>query len=441
VDAVVEEGQKVGVIDDPEAQRDNQKQRLSLEVANTLMDDNPSAVITAVENGSLQGLSADQENRLKEAARNRIARLGEINNRKRLSQASVQFQDFTNKTINGEMTWREADNFERQVENDEDLTDEQKRLGVEFAQTVKSTLTKPRDVRFEQDVQGRVQNIRAREEAQDRAEEQGIVEADESGGSDDPDAEIPSETEKLEKYNDLVIRFRDFTKNDEDELTQGNSLTKLLRYQADVADALDKGHITQSEAQQFSEKVTPVIRKKIENEIEDTWFGGLTSEDVYAPALQQHAEFFRNNPDLNTLENRKIAFRRTIEIADELGLDEQPSGEASIKDIEERRERIRNLGSAVINEFIQSKDPSIRSTDDLPDKLITRDGETINLSSGGSQARADGSVEKSEPLREQYTFVESGEPVSLDQIKAKARQSNVSVQEFIKRAKEQGIIK
>lgn len=245
-------------------------------------------------------------------------------------------------------------------------------------------------------------------------------------------------------YNGLWERYRNFEivvrqKAKTGALTTKGagdaSITELLTFQKDVVKAQTDGHISAAQSAKFQQMI-PILRKKIDVAVSGKWWqGDVLKDDIYSDAYDQGVNFFDNNPNMDSAENRKELFSDIFSIAD--FADQDKEGESD----EDKQERLKAVGQKVMFRFVRARFPEFENVpdDQMPTVFFKTDGTTLNIPAGNQKAKSDGTVKPPIPLKDQYTG-KGGRIFTLDEIKDTAKQRNLTTEETVRQLQARGII-
>lgn len=330
-----------------EALVEDEVRKVSFEVANDMLNENPALLHQLLEDDTLRGLTSKEKRTFQNQALNAVKNLDEKAQLQKLSSLIVNNKEFAEKYSNGELTYKDVDEMERSETIDPRL-----------AEILKDDLTTPEEVEYEELVDKKVRDMKATEEARKR---RGLP----------PREKKPSNKEKVEKEKEMYARFLSFgvTKKDgKTKLKNANEqLSDLLDFQVDVMAAASSGLLDRDKASKWMRDLLPILGERIKSKHfqgQENWIRADRKPDIYSTGFTQVLDMLEKSPKANTLYNQVRALEFVVQIAEAKGVDQ-------IEDPVEKHKALMSIGKDAVDLLNKTNYPALAHVEKMPDTVIS----------------------------------------------------------------------
>lgn len=345
----------------------NTLRTIDLEVANSLIQDNPAVLVTMIDNGLLSGLTDDDKrvktNQAISSGRN-IQEKAELTIKDSYLSTRKELQDkITNKTA----TYQELEGHVRSLDIAVASGDETAVAQQAWLERARDKALKSEEDLLRESTQKKVRSIKATEKAKQITGTGGVSK--------------PSVSERSNVLMDFINEFQGFdivstgakvTENEDkfklkDKDNPSVRMSDILDFWTNVSDAQDAQLLSEAEGNMFFKKLIPVMRSKIASkhfgEIARPWWRpdvviGVTNKikrekDKYSDAFSSVLSLLESVPNENTQVNQAKAIRFAFQLAEDKDINK-------IDNVNDRLEAVNQVAEQAIQMLNNENHPSAR---------------------------------------------------------------------------------
>jgi len=345
----------------------NTLRAIDLEVANSLIQDNPAALVSMIDADLLPGLTEDDK-RVKTAQAISSARNADEKAELTIKDSYLSTRkDLQQKIDNKTATFQELEQHVRSLDVAVAAGDETAAGQQAWLERARDKANKSEEDLFREATQKKVRGIKATEAAKQI--------------TGTGNATKPSVSERSNALMDFVNEFQGFDivstgaktteSKDKFELKDKDNpntrMSDILDFWTRVSDAQDAQLLSESEGNMFFKQLIPVMRSKISSkhfeEIARPWWRpdvavGITGpvkreQDKYSDAFSNVLSLLEGTPAQNSTTNQSKAVRYAFQLAEEMDVDK-------IEDVDKRIEAINKIGNEAIQMLNNENHPSLR---------------------------------------------------------------------------------